>query len=206
MRVGPVNRTVGVVLAGGLSRRMGGGDKCLLPLAGRPLIAHVLDRFQPQSDQVVISANGDRRRFGAFSLPVVADPFEGFAGPLAGILGGMLWTRSHAPEASHVITVAADAPFLPRDLATRLIEAIEDSQTVAVASSQGRVHPVFALWPVGLAQALENWLRDGRNRAVHAWLERQPRRIVEFAGPIDPFLNINTPADLAAAEAWFVRA
>jgi molybdopterin-guanine dinucleotide biosynthesis protein A len=193
-------RPVGVILAGGRSRRMGGPDKCLLDLAGTPLIERVIARFAPQVGRMVISANGDPGVFARFGLPVVPDPIGDFAGPLAGILGGMLWAREHVPDATHVATAAADTPFLPLDLVDRLRAEPRDEAAVAVASSGDRLYYVFGLWPLALAEDLRAWLGDRGNRAVHLWLGRQVFRTVAFGGTPEPFFNVNTPADLATAE------
>ena len=142
------NRPVVVLLAGGLSRRMGGGDKCLRPLAGRPLLQHVLERMEPQADTIVLNANGDAARFSAFALPVVTDPVAGHAGPLAGILSGMLWAREFRADAADIVSVPTDCPFLPSDLVDRLLMAREAAAvSSAYAASAGRTHPVVGLWP-----------------------------------------------------------
>lgn len=195
-------RPVGVILAGGRSRRMSGRDKGLLELAGTPLIERVLARFAPQVGQLVISANSDPGVFARFGLPVVPDAIEGFAGPLAGILGGMLWARDHVPRATHVATAAADTPFLPLDLVDRLQAEAHDGAAIVIASSRNRLYYVFGLWPLALAGDLRAWLADSGNRAVHLWLERQEFQTAAFAGTPDPFFNINTPAELATAESW----
>ncbi|ADZ71239.1 molybdenum cofactor guanylyltransferase MobA [Polymorphum gilvum] len=194
---------LGCVLAGGQSRRMGGGDKTLLDLGGRPMLAHVLDRLRPQVERIVINANGDPARFAAFGLPVVADPVEGFAGPLAGILAGMTHARRQCPQVRHVATVAGDTPFFPLDLVARLLAAAGGRQVIALASSAGRLHPVFGLWPVAFADDLHAWLTGGQGGSVRAWAARHETVEVEFA-PVgaaghDAFLNANTPEDLDAA-------
>jgi molybdopterin-guanine dinucleotide biosynthesis protein A len=143
---------VGVLLAGGQARRMGGGDKCLRPLGGRTILDHVLERARPQVRALVLNANGDPARFAAFDLPVAADVIEGFAGPLAGVLTGMAWAGRHRPECPWIATIATDTPFFPTDLVARLLAAIEaDGADLACAASVGRAHPVFGLWPVRLA-------------------------------------------------------
>lgn len=195
----------GLVLAGGLSRRMGGGDKGLLALGEKPMLAHVLERLGPQVGRIVLNANGDPARFAAFGLPVVADPIDGFVGPLAGVLAGLRWSAANAPDATHVASVSADAPFLPLDLVARLASAVRDRPTaIAVARSDGELHPVIGLWPVALADDLETALRDGV-RKVLAWTDRHGTVPVDFemlsAGgrAIDPFFNANTPEELAEA-------
>jgi molybdopterin-guanine dinucleotide biosynthesis protein A len=185
-----------MILAGGLSRRMGGGDKCLLPLGGRPVLAHLIERIRPQVAALALNANGDATRFAGFGLPVVADDAADFAGPLAGILAALNWARRAHPSASAVLTVPADTPFLPRDLAARLAEAGAPS----VAASAGRNHPVAGLWRLDGEAALRKALREEGLRRVEAWIARLRPAVVEFAAdPIDPFFNINTPEDLARA-------
>lgn len=196
----------GIILAGGLSRRMGGGDKTLLGLGGRPLLGHVVARLAPQVGSLALSANGDPARFAAIGLSVLADTVEGHAGPLAGILTGLEWAAANtACEA--LVTAAGDTPFLPIDLVERLAAAAAGRPgSVAVASSSGRRHPTFALWPLGLRQALRHFLVDEDNRRVSAFVERHDFVEVEFplsalgGSEIDPFFNINTPDDLAVAE------
>jgi molybdopterin-guanine dinucleotide biosynthesis protein A len=177
---------------------MGGGDKCLLPLAGRPLLAHVIDRLRPQVAAVALNANGDATRFAGFHLSVLADDLADFAGPLAGILAALDWARRVQPSASAVLTVPADTPFLPRDLAARLAAA----GAPALARSAGRVHPVVGLWPLALREDLRRALRVEGLRKVEDWTARLTLSLVDFdAAPIDPFFNINAPEDLARAEA-----
>jgi molybdopterin-guanine dinucleotide biosynthesis protein A len=197
---------VGVILAGGLSRRMGGGDKALLPLAGATMLERVLARLAPQVDSVVINANGNADRFDAFGLPVVADPVPGFPGPLAGVLAGMRWAASRTPPATDVLTVSADAPFLPLDLHRKLAAGrVRGRAPIALARSGGRLHPVIGLWPVSLAPRLAASLAAG-SRKVEAWADEQGAAPVDFPltvspeGPIDPFFNANTPAEWEAAE------
>src|SRR5665213_3868111 len=187
----------GVILAGGRSRRMDGRDKALLPLAGKPLLAHVVDRLAGQVAPLVINANGDPRRFDEFGLPTTSDTVAGFVAPLAGIISGMQWAQRSAPGATHILSAAADTPFFPLDLATRLAGAALASTTTIVAASGGRAHFVFGLWPIMDAQRLESWLRTGTDYAVHTWVQQSDFRTVEFDGAgNDPFFNINTPADV----------
>lgn len=199
--------TVGCVLAGGLSRRMGGGDKSLREIGGATMLGRVVDRLAPQVGQVVINANGDPARFSAFGRPVVADTVPGFVGPLAGILAGMRWAEVHAPRARWVATVATDTPFFPDDLVARLVGAAGHIETmIALAKSGDRVHPVFGLWPVLLADDLEAAIRNEDLRKVLVWVHRHPNVEVIFRGPviddieIDPFFNVNTPEDAEVAE------
>ena len=197
----PDPETVGVLLAGGRARRMGGGDKCLRPLAGRPLLAHVIDRVAPQVGPLVLNANGDPGRFAAFGLPVAADLLPGAPGPLAGVLAGMAWAAVHAPATPWILTVATDAPFLPPDLAARLHAAVRrDGADMACAASGGRHHPVIGLWPVGLRDTLERALRTEGIARVDRWTARFSLAVAAFeAGPPDPFFNANRPEDLEAA-------
>src|SRR6187399_1776172 len=146
----PVN-ILGLLLAGGLSRRMGGGDKALRPLGGRTLIDHVIDRIAPQVAGLVLNANGDPDRFAAFGLPVVGDSIPDFAGPLAGILAGLDWAAKHKPEMAWLVSVPGDCPFLPRDLVRCLHHArLEQAMPLACAKSGNWRHPVAALWRVDL--------------------------------------------------------
>jgi molybdopterin-guanine dinucleotide biosynthesis protein A len=202
----------GVVLAGGQSRRMGGGDKGLLELAGRPMLAHVIARLGPQVGRIVISANGDPQRFARFGLPVVADTVPGFAGPLAGVLAGMRWSAANAPAARFVATAAGDAPLLPADLVARCLEAVRDRKGgIALAQSGGALHPVIGLWPVALADDLEAQLAAGV-RKVLAWTDRHGTVPVPFtfvragATEIDPFFNANTPEELERLRATLAGA
>lgn len=194
---------VAVLLAGGLARRMGGGDKCLKEVAGRTLLAHVIDRIAPQVDAMVLNANGDPARFAHTGLPVAADPVEGFAGPLAGVLAGLGWASQNVPGASHVVSIATDTPFFPTDLVQRLREGAEaDGKPLACAASRGRTHPVFGLWPLSLRDDLERAVVDDGVRKVDLWTATYGITQVEFADADggDPFFNINEPADIDAAE------
>jgi molybdenum cofactor guanylyltransferase len=196
-------KVVGLVLAGGQSRRMGGGDKALRQLGGRTLIGRVIERVRPQVAALVINANGDPARFAGFALPVVADGVPDFAGPLAGVLAGLDWTAAHRPDLSHVASVATDAPFVPQDLVSRLAAAIEQTGAeLACAASGGRAHPVFGLWPVRLREDLRGALTLDGIRKVDLWTARHSIVTVPFADrPVDPFFNANRPADLEAAAA-----
>lgn len=194
----------GVLLAGGQSRRMGGGDKGLLTLDGKTMLQRVVDRFSPQVGALVINANGDPARFADYRLPVVADSIEGFVGPLAGVLAGMRWAARHTPGARLVATTSTDAPFLPRDLVLRLANEQARSGGIALAASGGEMHPVIGLWPVALADDLEAALTSGVRKVLH-WTDRHGTHPVDFpllevAGrKVDPFFNANTPEELAEA-------
>jgi len=197
----------GVLLAGGLSRRMGGGDKALLELGGETILARVIDRVRPQVSTLALNANGDPARFAAFGLPVVADVVEGFVGPLAGVLTGLEWAAQQAPDCAWVASFATDAPFLPDDLVAGLIAAVaRDDADMACAASGGRHHPVFGLWPVRLAAELRHALVDEEVRKVDVWTARYRLAVAEFAcQPVDPFFNANRPDDLKDAEALLTR-
>lgn len=194
--------TIGLLLAGGLARRMGGGDKPLRLLGGRPMLAHIVERARPQVDELVLNANGDPARFAAFGLPVAADVIAGFAGPLAGVLTGLEWAAAHRPEAAWLATFATDAPFFPPDLVARLHAAVaREGADMACARSGGQDHPVFALWPVRLRADLRRAMVEEGLRKVDAWTGRYRLAIADFATvPFDPFFNANRPEDLAEAE------
>ena len=196
-------KLVGLLLAGGQSRRMGGGDKALRELGGVSLLARVIERLRPQVDALVLNANGDPSRFAAFGLPVVADGVADFAGPLAGVLAGLDWAAAHRPDCPFVLSVATDAPFLPRDLAARLVAPLtEAGADLACAASGGRAHPVFALWPVRLRNDLRRAVIEEGVRKVDQWTARHRLVAVTFADrPVDPFFNANRPEDLATAAA-----
>jgi molybdenum cofactor guanylyltransferase len=200
-------KIAGVLLAGGQSQRMGGGDKCLRLLAGRPILAHVIERAQPQVASLVLNANGDPKRFAAFHLAVVADDISGFAGPLAGVLAGLDWAAASVPGTTHVASFATDAPFLPRDLVAALHDGLRlGHYDLACAASEGRAHPVFGLWPLALREDLRQALDSGI-RKVDQWTARHRLIEVEFpAAPVDPFFNANRPEDLEAAERLAARA
>lgn len=197
----PRSETAGVLLAGGLARRMGGGDKGLRDLGGRPILDRILERVRPQVGPLVLNANGDPKRFAPYGLPVVADPVDGSAGPLAGVLAGLEWAAEHAPGCRFVASFACDAPFLPIDLVDRLGEAVAAGADIACAASDGRSHPVFGLWPVTLRADLRRALVEEGIRKVDVWTARYRIAEVEFpTRPVDPFFNANRPEDLAEAE------
>jgi len=199
----PSVNTLGLLLAGGLSRRMGGGDKALRALGGRTLLDHVIDRIRPQVAGIILNANGDPARFAGFGLPVVADTVPDFAGPLAGILAGLDWAAVHRPDCLDIISVPTDAPFLPRDLVARLrCEREEDSADLACAASGGRPHPVVGLWPVRLRDSLREAVVAEGIRKVDVWTARYRLKTVDFPEEwpgLDPFFNTNRPDDLDRA-------
>lgn len=197
---------LGVILAGGQARRMGGGDKGRLDLGGQSLIAQVIARLRPQCAALVLNANGDPARFADLCLPVLGDTIAGFPGPLAGVLAGM--DHAAAQGFSHVLTAAADTPFLPPDLAARLADAARDQgQPIALAATQqaGRLvrHPTFGLWPVSLREDLREAIGAGLSKIV-LWTDRHGAALARFpTDPVDPFFNVNTPDELAMArEIW----
>lgn len=198
------------VLAGGQSRRMGGGDKTLLEIGGQPMLDLILARLEPQANGVVLNANGDPARFANYGLPVVADPIEGYKGPLAGILAGLLYARDVLPGVTHVVSVASDTPFFPRDLISRLTRHLPThGPVIALACSRDRLHPVFGLWPVELAENLEDWLRSGETGKVLAWVDQHDSIEVHFEDDVDtgldPFFNANHPDDLDLARSALGR-
>lgn len=191
----------GVLLAGGLSRRMGGGDKSLRVLAGVTILERVIARARPQVTALVLNANGDPARFHEFGLPVVSDSIPDFAGPLAGVLAGLDWAAANVAGATHLASFATDTPFLPADLVARLADAVADGRhDLACAVSNGRTHPVFGLWSLALREDLRASLLSGM-RKVDQWTARYRLAAVEFpAQPYDPFFNTNTPEDLNEGE------
>jgi molybdopterin-guanine dinucleotide biosynthesis protein A len=193
---------VGVLLAGGRARRMGGGHKCLRLLAGRSLLERVISILEGQVETLVLNANGDPECFAGCGLPVLRDVVEGYPGPLAGVLTGMRWARQQAPNASCILSVPTDAPFLPHDTASRLRTALEaEAADLAFASSGGRMHPVVGLWSVALHDDLETALVERDIRKIDRWAARHRWVRVEWpCEPIDPFFNVNHPEDLAEAE------
>ncbi|MGI9378435.1 MAG: molybdenum cofactor guanylyltransferase MobA [Methyloligellaceae bacterium] len=198
------DNVVGLLLAGGQSRRMGGGDKCLMNFGDGTLLDHVVRRLEPQVETCILNANGDPERFSEFDLPVVADSVEGFAGPLAGILSGMIWTRKNRPEIRWIVSIATDTPFFPDDLVQQFLESVPAYPTICLAATAGRLHPVFGLWPTALAEDLDSALRTGV-RKVLDWTDQHTTEAVEFplfnqSGiEIDPFFNTNRREDLAKA-------
>lgn len=190
---------VGVIIAGGQARRLGGGDKTLLHVGERSMLERVIERLENQTSRLILNANGDTERFASFGLPIVSDALPTFGGPMFGLLAGMTWAQRNT-DARWIVTAPSDAPFLPADLVTRLAAGLDDAE-VAVCRSGGRLHPIIALWSVALADKLEAWLSTQPQRAAHAWLATRRWSAVDFdaQGGVDPFFNVNTPDDLAAA-------
>ena len=198
-------QTVGVLLAGGLSRRMGGGDKPLKELGGRPILDQVIERALPQVDTLILNANGDHERFKSYGLTIVRDVIDGYAGPLAGILTGMEWARDHKPDARWLVSFACDAPFFPKDMTSRLIVDVQKADAdMACAKSNERSHPVFAIWPINLLDELRKAMVEEEIRKIDFWTSRYNTLQIEFSNinDIDPFFNINRPEDLTEAEKW----
>ena len=193
---------LGLVLAGGLARRMGGGDKARIRIRGATILERVLARLKPQCSRIVINANDDPTRFADTGLPVMQDSITGFVGPLAGILAGLDWAAAHAPEISDIISVPGDCPFLPTNLVTRLQAAREaEKQPLACARSGEWRHPVVGLWPVGLRDDLRRALAEEGLRKIESWTARHGVAVADWpTSPVDPFFNVNTPEDIAEAE------
>jgi molybdopterin-guanine dinucleotide biosynthesis protein A len=203
MAAGPVTPpTLGLVLAGGLARRMGGGDKPRTRIGGATILSRVLDRLKPQCARVILNANGDPARFADTGLPVIPDDVPGFAGPLAGILAGLDWAAAQAPDLGHVASVPGDCPFLPRDLVARLHQArLAAGAPLACARSGEWRHPVVGLWPVALRADLRRALTQEGLRKIEIWTARHGVALADWpVDPVDPFFNVNTPEDAAAAE------
>jgi molybdopterin-guanine dinucleotide biosynthesis protein A len=191
-----------VLLAGGLARRMGGGDKPMRTIAGRSILERVIARLKPQCDGLILNANGDPARFSAFGLSVVADGVADFPGPLAGILAALDWAAANRPKVSLVLSAAADCPFLPRDLVSRLYRALaEQNAQLAVAASAGQSHPVIGLWSVALRDELRHALVVEDVRKIDRWTARYRLATVSWpTEPLDPFFNANTMDDIVEAE------
>ena len=184
---------------------MGGGDKCLRELCGRQILARIVERLEPQVTEIVINANGDPARFDSFHLPVIADDITGFQGPLAGVHASLQWVKANRPNTDYVVTVAADTPFFPKNLVRKLVSARDNASSFRIAQSDKGTHPVIGLWPIDLADKLEQSLRRGE-RKVTSWTKDHGAQTVFFSEiyiggrKIDPFFNINAPEDLAEAE------
>jgi molybdopterin-guanine dinucleotide biosynthesis protein A len=192
----------GVLLAGGLARRMGGGDKPMRTIAGRTILDRVIARLKPQCDGLILNANGDPARFATFGLPVIADGVADFPGPLAGILAALDWAAANRPDLKLVLSAAADCPFLPRDLVSRLHAALEaENAELAVAASDGQSHPVIGLWSVALREQLRHALVVEDVRKIDRWTARFRLATVTWpTTPLDPFFNANTMDDIAEAD------
>jgi molybdopterin-guanine dinucleotide biosynthesis protein A len=194
---------IGVLLAGGLARRMGGGDKPLRTIGGRTILELVIERVRSQVATLILNANGDQARFAAYGLPVVPDSIPDNPGPLAGVLAGLDWAAENRPDCPMVVSVPTDAPFLPTDLVTRMWELMyAQTADLACAASGGQVHPVIGLWPVRLRHELRRALVDEEIRKVDVWTARYRLATATFpTEPVDPFFNANRPEDLDRAAA-----
>jgi molybdopterin-guanine dinucleotide biosynthesis protein A len=193
--------TFGLVLAGGLARRMGGGDKALIRIGHETILQRALARLTPQVSGIVLNANGDPARFSTFGLPVVADSVPDFAGPLAGILAGLDWAAANEPGIEWVVSVPGDCPFLPRDLVARLQGARSaENKPLACAHSGDWRHPVVGLWPVALREDLRHAITVEDLRKIEVWTARHGVALADWpVAPVDPFFNVNTPEDAATA-------
>ena len=193
---------LGLILAGGLARRMGGGDKARIKIGGKTILERVLATMTPQCKRLIINANGDAARFADTRLHVVADTVPDFAGPLAGILAGLDWAAAHAPDIADVASVPGDCPFLPTDLVARLQATRAEAKTpLACARSGDWRHPVVGLWPVALREDLRRALMVEGLHKIEIWTARHGVAIADWpVEPVDPFFNVNTPEDVAAAE------
>jgi molybdopterin-guanine dinucleotide biosynthesis protein A len=197
------NQITGVILAGGQSRRMGGGDKFLKKVANKTILEHVINQFSKQCNTLIISANGDHSRLENFNLPIVKDPIGEDMGPLSGILAAMLWSQSNKPSHTHILSVAADSPLFPLNYTDNMLKRANEFETQAIilAKSRGRHHPIFGVWPIESANDLKSFLETG-GRKIRAWTDTKPNGTIEFPdllindNIIDPFFNINEPEDL----------
>lgn len=190
-----------VILAGGLSSRMGGGDKPLKTIAGRTILSRVIERLRPQVSGLVLNANGNPERLAGFGLPVTADSIAGYAGPLAGILAGLDWIARYSPSTSDMVSVAADCPFLPTDLVARLQAARREAgMALAAASSGGWTHPVIGLWPLAIREPLRAAILAGERKIDRFTPAHGIAHAHWSIDPYDPFFNANAPEDLAQAE------
>ncbi len=201
--------TIGVLLAGGLARRMGGGDKSLLSLGGKRILDRVIARAQPQVDELILNANGDPWRFAEFDLPVVQDVIGEFAGPLAGILTGMNWAHANVRDAEWLVSFATDSPFLPADMVQRFMNTMSEKQAdIVCASSNNQMHPVFALWPIRLKDELKAAMIDEKIRKIDSWTARYRTFQVDYDlgdNGLDPFFNVNRPDNLDEAKRMLVQ-
>ena len=195
-------RPFGLVLAGGLARRMGGGDKARIRIGGKTILERVLTRLTPQCSGVILNANGDLARFADTGLRVVADSIPDFAGPLAGILAGLDWAAANVPDIADIVSVPGDCPFLPRDLVERLSAARQAAGApLACARSGEWRHPVVGLWAVALRDDLRKALVEEDLHKIEIWTARHGVALADWpTTPVDPFFNVNTPEDAAEAE------
>lgn len=202
---------VGVILAGGQSSRMGGIDKFLLPINQTNMLSLILDRFKKQIDTIIISANGDNARLAEFNLPVVNDPVDEDAGPLAGILAAMIWAQKNKANSTHILSIGADTPFFPPSLALKFLNAsAEHTDKIIMAKSNNQFHPIIGLWPVMLIESLRDAIRNKMYK-IRAWSDTHPNKAITFENeiikgqPVDPFFNVNTPEDFALLKTIYQR-
>lgn len=197
-----IKKITGVLLAGGLARRMGGGDKCLQKLGGRFLLSYAIDAASEQVGKLILNANGDSSRFKKFNLPVVPDVIEGAQGPLAGVLTGMEWTAENISDCEWIVTFPTDAPFFPKNLVERMCREVRTHHAdMACAHSNKRTHPVFALWPIRLAGDLRRAMLEKNIRKIDKWTAKHKIIHVDWStDPYDPFFNINCPRDIERAK------
>lgn len=176
-----------VILAGGRGQRMGGEDKGLIELSGRPLVKHVIDAIQPQVGAILINANRNQERYAAFGYPVIADSLLNYQGPLAGFI-----TAMQAIETEDMLTLPCDGPLLPGDLVERLYQARRAAGAeIAVAHDGNRLQPVFALIPKRLVDSLQGYL-DGGDRKIDLWYEQHKIAHADFSDIPRTFINVNT--------------
>jgi len=194
----------GIILAGGRARRMGGGDKCLLPLGGKTLLQRSVEKARPQVGRLLLSANGNHLRFARTGLTVLSDEHPEFPGPLAGIHAGLQWLNIHQPEAEWLASFASDTPFFPDDLVAQLYQAARDNRSdIVVARSEKQLHPVFGLWHRSVLEPINALLTAGTTPRLIDWVGEQNSSVVDFhQSDFDPFFNINHPKDLYHAESF----
>lgn len=191
----------GLILAGGQARRMGGGDKCLLPLAGKSLLQRTIERAQPQVDHLLLNANGNSLRFARSKLPVIPDLVDGNKGPLAGIHAGLRWIREANPNIEWMVSFASDSPFFPTTMVEDFLKAVQNGTHIVLAQSHQQLHPTFALWHLSLISKIETVLDMEKIPGLQEFVQTQKFVAVDFPlTQYDPFFNINTPQDLFAAE------
>jgi len=188
-----------LLLAGGQSRRLGGGDKCLQSLEKEIILDKILKNTLSQNKSIILNANGDPKRFSKYDFPIVEDTIDGYLGPLAGILSGMEWVRKNQKNKKYIVSIATDTPFFPHNLVSKLYNTVQcRPEKIICASWQGRTNPVFAIWPVSLSSYLRKDIFSG-SRKIDAWTAKYGVYAINFVSPNNPFFNINTPEDLELA-------
>lgn len=198
----PFPEPLGVILAGGQSRRMNGQDKSLIELGGETLIKRAIKRLKSQTPKIIISTNSNSQSYLEFNLPITKDEITNYAGPLAGILTAMRWAQANKPNFKQIITIAVDTPFFPNDYTKTMLDKHHGKTQITIANSNGRNHPVFAIWDISLAEDLQKFLVDEGNRKVMVFAERYNFTTQKFddKSGVDPFFNINTYEDLTEAQ------